>query len=63
MARPKYCPCEEETPDPCPACGATVEGNDPVRGVCQARFGYRRPSDGQLVLIDKETGAVVASTR
>jgi hypothetical protein len=63
MPRPKYCPCESETPDPCPACGATVEGNDPVRGVCQAWRGYRRTSDVQLVLIDKETGAVVASTR
>lgn len=34
---PRYCPVENEIPDPCPACGATVEGNDPVRGVCQAR--------------------------
>jgi hypothetical protein len=25
-------------PDPCPACGATVSGNDPVNGVCQSAF-------------------------
>jgi len=63
MPRPDYCPCENETPDPCPACGATVSGNDPVRGVCQARKGYRHDPGVQLVLIDKRTGEVVASTR
>lgn len=63
MSRPEYCPCKDETPDPCPACGATESGNDPVRGVCQARRGYRRESDLQLVLIDKQTGDIVASTR
>lgn len=30
------CPCENESPDPCPICGATVSGDDPVNGVCQA---------------------------
>lgn len=30
------CPVYDETPDPCPRCGATVAGNDPVRGECQA---------------------------
>jgi hypothetical protein len=30
------CPCEDEKPDPCPKCGATVSGNDPVHGRCQA---------------------------
>jgi hypothetical protein len=38
MARPNYCPCVNGQPDPCPACGATISGNDPVRGFCQARF-------------------------
>jgi hypothetical protein len=38
-----YCPCDAEQPDPCPACGARVDGNDPVRGRCQARYSYRRP--------------------
>lgn len=36
-ARPiDVCPCNDETPDPCPECGATVSGNDIVGGVCQA---------------------------
>ena len=62
--RPSYGPCTEETPDPCPACGATVAGDDPVRGVCQARKSGPPPSPTvQLVLIHKETGEVVASTR
>lgn len=60
--RPRYCPCEDETPDPCPECGATVSGKDPVRGVCQATHGYKRKPDVYLVLIDKHTGEVVAST-
>jgi hypothetical protein len=62
MPRPRYCPCKEETPDPCPACGATVAGNDPVRGVCQATHGKKKP-DVLLVLVDKNTGEIVASTR
>jgi hypothetical protein len=62
MPRPDFCPCEAETPDQCPACGATVSGNDPVRGVCQARAWRLRPSV-QLVLIDKQTGEIVASTK
>lgn len=54
--RPKYCPCREEMPDPCPACGATVDGKDPVRGVCQATHGYQRAREVELVLVDKQTG-------
>ena len=62
MSRPDYCPCENETPDPCPACGATAEGNDPVRGVCQARFMGPPPrSLLDLVLVDRTTGEIVAS--
>lgn len=30
------CPVENESPDPCPRCGATVAGDDEVMGVCQA---------------------------
>lgn len=30
------CPVENETPDPCPRCGATVAGKDAVNGICQA---------------------------
>jgi len=57
MTRPKYCPCENQI-DPCPACGATIEGNDPVRGVCQATHGIEPSSLFELVeivLIDKYT--------
>ncbi len=30
---PEVCPCENEQPDPCPACGARVDGPD----ACQAK--------------------------
>lgn len=54
MTRPRYCPCEEETPDPCPACGATVKGDDAVHGVCQAWGGAPPPDYGlRIVLIDE----------
>lgn len=60
MARPEYCPCEEETPDPCPACGATVAGDDPVRGICQARrLGPPPRPLVEFVLVDKATGEVI----
>lgn len=36
MSRFNDCPVMNESPDPCPKCGATVSGNDPVNGVCQA---------------------------
>lgn len=66
MARPEYCEAldEDEFPDvPCPACGATVAGNDPVRGVCQARkLGPRPKPLIHLVLIDKRTEEIVAAT-
>lgn len=43
--RPEYCPCEsEETHPECPACPATVKGDDIVRGVCQARSRYPAPT-------------------
>lgn len=57
--RPRYCPCRDETPDPCPACGATVDGNDAVRGVCQA-WGGAPPSDYglSLILVDRDGAPV-----
>ncbi len=66
MTRPDYCPCENEQMTPCPACGATIEGKDPVRGVCQARYGGRDPSKGGdlfFVLEDKASREIVASVR
>lgn len=55
--RPKYCPCENEMPDPCPACGATVAGNDKVKGACQAIFNRPAPRPlVELILVDKYTG-------
>lgn len=56
MTRQLYCPCENETPDPCPACGATVAGNDPVRGVCQALRGRQPQPLVELVLVHRDTG-------
>lgn len=55
----KYCPCREETPDPCPLCGATVSGDDPRRGVCQ--YPDPPPTDYgiRLVLVDRDTGEIV----
>lgn len=61
MPRPDYCPCVSETPDPCPACGATVSGIDPVRGVCQARHNRTAPVPYlSLVLVHKDTNEIVA---
>jgi hypothetical protein len=60
--RPKYCQAVDED-TPC-ICGATKEGKDPVRGVCQAlRNGPEPRALVELVLIDRDTGAVVARTR
>lgn len=36
MSKYRDCPCENESPNPCPKCGATVSGKDAVNGVCQA---------------------------
>lgn len=60
--RPAYCEAIDED-TPC-ICGATKEGADPVRGVCQARRSGPKPQPlVHIVLIDKVTGEVVASTR
>lgn len=52
--RPDYCPClAEDLPealDPCPACGATVEGNDRVKGVCQAKHQMPPPYQDRAAL-------------
>lgn len=61
MSRPLYCLAEQG--DPCPACGATESGDDPVRGRCQA-IHLRPPPEPlvRLVLIDKRTGQVFGET-
>lgn len=57
--RPLYCSADDESV-PCPACGATADGNDPVRGVCQAiRMGPPPEPLVQVVLVDKRTGEIV----
>lgn len=60
--RPTYCEAIDED-TPC-ICGATKEGKDPVRGVCQAmRTGPKPRALVQIVLIHRDTGEIVASTR
>ena len=61
MARPEYCMIPDEGEPgcerPCPGCGATIEGNDPVRGVCQARHNGPSPTPlVELILVDRRTG-------
>ncbi len=51
-----YCPCHNDAPDPCPACGATVEPQDRwPYGCCQLPS---RPHDYglRIILVDKHTG-------
>jgi hypothetical protein len=65
--RPEYCMIPDEplpgSEGPCRGCGATASGNDPVRGMCQARnTGYPPVALLDIVLIDKRTGNIVAST-
>lgn len=56
MSRPDYCPCKNESPDPCPACGATVSGHDKVRGVCQARYGAKPEPLVELIVVRRDLG-------
>jgi hypothetical protein len=58
--RPEYCEAPpEESGLPC-ICGATVEGKDPVHGVCQARRNYPRPTPlVRIVLVDRDTGKLI----
>ena len=60
---PEFCPCESESPEPCPACGATIDGKDPVRGICQATRG-KKPDTSHLprfIVIEKNPGIKVRS--
>ncbi len=66
--RPEYCPPLDADDlvfpigphRPCPACGATVEGKDPVRGVCQARHPYPRSEPlVRFILTDRDTGEII----
>jgi len=57
-----YCPCYDDKPDPCPACGATISGNDHVRGVCQATYPYKQRARVLFIeLHDRKIGNVVSS--
>lgn len=55
----RYCPCDNDAPDPCPACGATLAPqNKWPFGCCQlpappTDYGIR------LILVDKRTGEPV----
>ena len=49
------CPVENETPGPCPRCGATVSGNDIVNGICQA------PKLDAIVISDKMVDAALTA--
>lgn len=55
----RYCPCQNEQPDPCPLCGATVDGNDRLHGVCQYPEQPTTDYGLRLVLTDKRTGEVI----
>ena len=46
---------DDENPnDPCPACGATIKGDDKVRGVCQAWRNRPKPMPYlQIIVVDK----------
>lgn len=53
--RPEYCEAIDED-TPC-ICGATKEGNDPVRGVCQARIPRSKPEPYlRIILTYRDTG-------
>lgn len=57
--RPDYCRADDESV-PCPDCGATADANDPVNGVCQARFSGPPPEPlVRVVLVDKRTGEIM----
>jgi hypothetical protein len=52
----KYCPCDKEEPNPCPACGATIEPQDKFPfGCCQLP---PKPTDYgiRLILVHRDTG-------
>jgi len=51
----RYCPCDDDTPAVCPACGA---GAPTGSGVCQLPAAPEEPYL-QIVLINKATGEIV----
>ena len=55
----RYCPCDGELPDPCPACGATVAGNDRVHGVCQLTDVPPTDYGIRIVLVHRDTGEII----
>jgi hypothetical protein len=57
VSRFRECPVENEGPDPCPKCGATVSGKDPVNGVCQAGATWDRATAAE-----RERAAKIAYT-
>jgi hypothetical protein len=60
MNRPVYCPCDNDLPDLCPACGATVKGDDLVHGLCQAITNRPEPKPYlYVVLTDRDTGKII----
>lgn len=60
MDRPDYCPCGNDEPPVCPACGATIEPGP--NDTCRARHNGPPPTAYlDLVLIDKRSNEVVAS--
>lgn len=59
MPRPEWCSddLDDTKDDPCPLCGATPSGKDPVRGVCQAWHNRPRPRPlVELILVRRDTG-------
>lgn len=57
------CPCNDETLDPCPKCGATVSGDDAVNGVCQAGAAWDRATmierERCIGLVERYVGSTV----
>lgn len=59
MRQGLYCPCDNDQPDPCPLCGATLAGDDPHRGVCQHPKPRRADYGLRIILVDRNTGEPV----
>lgn len=63
MSKWRDCPVENESPDPCPKCGATVGGNDPVNGVCQAGATWDRATAAERERCAKTVEALTDNYR
>lgn len=48
MTQPEFCPCDNDLPDPCPACGARV-GYD----TCKARYNRKAPEPEVFVMSEQ----------